>query len=332
MALLGAALGGAVAIALLALYGAADIGRALVDAGWGVLAFVAFHLTQIAFSSLAWKAVLPARSAPGVLAFLQLRWIREAVNALLPVAQIGGEIVGARVLAARGVTLSLAGASVTVDLTLEVATQIAFTLLGLGLLIHRPGQEVTAWMIGGAAASAGAVALFVLAQRMGVFGVVERGLIRFSRTAGWQGLGDVRGLHDAIVSLYRDPARWCRGGAHHLISWLLGGLEVMLGLHLVGVSVDLRDGIIIESLGQALRTIGFAVPAALGVQEGGYVLVCGLLGISPQAAIELSLLKRIREVALGVPGLIAWQVIERQRLANRAARGRAAQRQSELAP
>jgi hypothetical protein len=77
--------------------------------------------------------------------------------------------------------------------------------------------------------------------------------------------------------------------------------------------------LIIESLGQALRAVGFAIPASLGVQEGGYVLICGLLGISPQAAIELSLLKRIREVALGIPALIAWQVIESRRLVERVA-------------
>jgi hypothetical protein len=71
------------------------------------------------------------------------------------------------------------------------------------------------------------------------------------------------------------------------------------------------------------------VPGALGVQEGGNILVCGLVGIGPQAAIELSLLKRIREVALGVPGLLAWQIFE-GRLALR--RTRTAPRPSELLP
>jgi hypothetical protein len=52
------------------------------------------------------------------------------------------------------------------------------------------------------------------------------------------------------------------------------------------------------------------VPGALGIQEGGYIVVCGLLGISPQQAIEVSLLRRIREVILGVPGLLAWHRLE----------------------
>ena len=91
----------------------------------------------------------------------------------------------------------------------------------------------------------------------------------------------------------------------------------MLALYVLGVAIDLREGLIIESLGQALRAVGFAVPGSLGVQEGGYILVCGLLGVGPQAAIELSFLKRIREVALGIPGLIGWQIIEGRQLASR---------------
>jgi len=69
--------------------------------------------------------------------------------------------------------------------------------------------------------------------------------------------------------------------------------------------------------GALLRRARFsfaAVQRALRDTELVQILICGLLGISPQAAIELSLLKRIREVALGVPALVAWQIIESRRL------------------
>ena len=86
----------------------------------------------------------------------------------------------------------------------------------------------------------------------------------------------------------------------------------MAALFVLGHPVGLRSALIIESLGQAFRSLGFAVPGALGVQEGGLILVCGLLGIGPQGAIELSLLKRVRELALGIPALAAWLWIERR--------------------
>ena len=95
-----------------------------------------------------------------------------------------------------------------------------------------------------------------------------------------------------------------------MVSWLLGGVEVCLALHFLGHDVGIVPGLIIESLGQALKAVGFAVPGALGVQEGGYIVICRIFGLSPEVAIALSLMKRLREVGLGVPGLLAWHRAE----------------------
>ena len=315
---LGGSLGLALALALGGYYGFAEIASGLGDAGWGIVAVIAFHPLQMVFSALAWRSLVPTHPTPRLVAVGIARWIREAVNNLLPVAQIGGEFVGARLLRQSGVPLAAGGASVTVDLTMEMMSQIGFTLLGLALLVpslHEP--RIVPWAIGGTALAGGVVILFIAAQRSGFFHLVERGLVRLAVRAGWSSLGEITGLHSAIVALYAAPARLGRAFGYHLLSWLLGGLEVMLALHFVGVAVDFREGLIIESVGQALRAVGFAIPASLGVQEGGYVLACGLLGISPQAAIELSLLKRIREVALGVPALALWQFVETRRLVGR---------------
>ena len=313
---LGAAFGLALMLALGGHYGFAEIAGGLRAAGWGVLAVIALHPLQIIFSALGWQALLLRQPVPRLIVFVNLRWIREAVNNLLPVAQIGGEFVGARLLRQRGVPLAAGGASVTVDLTMEMLSQIIFTLLGLALLI--PGlnePRIVPWTIGAIAVAAAVVFVFFAAQRFGLVHLIEQGLVRLAeRGPAWSSLREIAGLHRAIVALYAAPARVGWSCGCHLIAWLLGGLEVMLGLHFVGVSVDFREGLIIESLGQASRAVGFFIPASLGIQEGGCLLACGLFGISPQAAIELSLLKRIREVALGLPGLIVWQIIEVRRL------------------
>ena len=121
-------------------------------------------------------------------------------------------------------------------------------------------------------------------------------------------------------------------GFHHLTSWLIGGIEVIVALHVVGVDIGLGQGLLIESIGQAMRTVGFAIPGSLGIQEGGYILVCGLVGIGPQSAIELSVLKRVREVVLGVPGLVAWHWLEGRQLAWRADLACQPKKSSEVAP
>ena len=70
----------------------------------------------------------------------------------------------------------------------------------------------------------------------------------------------------------------------------------------------------IESLIDAVRGAAFAVPGALGAQEGGLIVLCALFGIPPDQALALSLVKRVADLALGLPGLLAWQIAEGRRL------------------
>jgi uncharacterized membrane protein YbhN (UPF0104 family) len=118
------------------------------------------------------------------------------------------------------------------------------------------------------------------------------------------------GQHDSLIGCYRSPSRLAWSALWQMISWLLGGVEVCLALHFLGHDVGIVRRLIIESLGQALKAVGFAVPGALGVQEGGYIVICRIFGLSPEMAIALSLMKRLREVGLGMPALLAWHRTE----------------------
>lgn len=313
-AAIGTLAGLALAAWLLVSFGVGDILALLARAGWGIGAVVLFHLVQILFSALAWRAIAgPTVPQPSLGEYMVLRWIREGVNNLLPVAQIGGEVVAARLLRRRGVPLAQAVAGSVGDLTMEMLTQIAFTLLGLGLLILLVGESgVSGYVLGGLGLAAVGAAGFVAAQWFGLAGWIERGIMKLSGSFGWAPLGEIVGLDAAIRGIYRHPGRAGRACFHHSVSWLLGGVEVCLALHLLGTDVGLSagglaEGVVIEALGQALKATGFAVPGALGVAEGGYVVVCHLFGLSPEVAIALGLIKRLREVGLGVPALLAWQ-------------------------
>ena len=98
-----------------------------------------------------------------------------------------------------------------------------------------------------------------------------------------------------------------------MAAWVVGAGEVWLALWLLGEPVPVLDAVAFEAIGQTARALGFAVPAGLGVQEGGYVLAGRALGISGEAALTVSLVRRGRELLLGVPGLVAWQVAEGRR-------------------
>jgi hypothetical protein len=70
----------------------------------------------------------------------------------------------------------------------------------------------------------------------------------------------------------------------------------------------------VESLVYVVRTITFFVPMGFGAIEGGYVAVGALFGLSPEFALALSLIKRVRDIAIGLPALALWQVMEGRRL------------------
>jgi hypothetical protein len=46
------------------------------------------------------------------------------------------------------------------------------------------------------------------------------------------------------------------------------------------------------------------------VQEGGFILVGGALGLDPSTCLALAAARRIRDLLVFVPGLIAWQFAE----------------------
>ena len=314
-ALFATLIGLAILVYLVMSNGGAAIETAIASAGFGILWVIAAHFPQSLFSSLGWRAVVASERVPPASTFFGFRLIRESINALLPVGQVGGEFVNVRLLGQRGVPLSSAGASLAVDKTLEIVSQIVFTLLGMALLMLDPAQaDMIHWIGGSLAVAIVVIAAFIVAQRFGLFRLLEQGLLKLARKQQWKGAEGLAGLHDEIIRLYKSPRRLAWGTLLHLVSWALGGVEIWAALHVLGIDVDARGALIIESLGQAFKSIGFAIPGALGVQEGGLILACSLIGVNAQGAIELSLLKRIRELSLGIPGLLAWQWIEGKRL------------------
>jgi putative membrane protein len=209
----------------------------------------------------------------------------------------------------------MAGASTIVDLTAELLSQIAFTLFGLALFLAvYPGRGMETSLLVGLAISAGVVVGFILAQRHGLFGLLERMPERLDLKWAWKALPTAESVQTGIGRIYRHHWRILTGSGLHLAGWLVGASEAWVGLWFMGHALSWSDALILESLAFALRTAAFVVPARLGVQEGGYVVIGALFGLSPEIALGLSLLKRAREIATGVPCLIIWQGLEARRL------------------
>lgn len=311
---LGAVAGMLAAVVIVGWYGLGAVGGALALAGWtGLAAMAIYHFVPLASCALAWRALFE-QSPVSLAAFVWSRWLRDSGSDLLALVPGGGEMLGIRALKLAGVELGEATASTVVDVTVEMLAQIAFTVLGLAILLDRPAGPLVPWTLLGLAAIVPLAAALVFAQRLGLIGLLERLADKLAAGCGWTALVAVGSLETRVHAIYRNRGAIARAGAAHFVAWIVGVGEAGIGLAMMGVRPGFGSLLVLESLTFAIRTAAFFVPAAAGVQEGGYVLLGGALGIAPEFALALSLLKRGRELLLGAAALLLWNVIESRRM------------------
>ncbi|HTL63869.1 MAG TPA: lysylphosphatidylglycerol synthase domain-containing protein [Pseudolabrys sp.] len=316
----------ALVVYLIVYSGAGEVANAMLVVGWWLVPITAYHIVPMLFSALSWRQLLPSATRPDVVSITWIRWIRESINSLLPVANIGGDIASARLAHLRGVSGPQAAASMIVDTTVGVVTQMAFVIAGVALLVLRPtgdaAFEVVAGVLIGVGALVAAVTAFVLLQHKNMFARFAK-LARNMLPEKWltHFAGSASDVDDAVVSAYRTgPAFW-RANVLRLIGWAAGAGEVWLVTWCLGQSLSAADAFILESLSSGVRAAAFMVPAALGVQEGGLVLFGALFGLPAEIGLVISLSKRVRELLLGLPGLFFWYWIEGHYLLRRNGRG-----------
>jgi putative membrane protein len=266
--------------------------------------------------AIAWWVLFPNSDRLSLWQLFWMRWIGESVSTLVPSAAVGGDVVRARLATLHGASVPNAAASVLVDITLGVFVQIAFTLAGLALIVSVTGHEgcVRPTLIG---ALLGVIAIvgFYIVQRLGMFRFIGVIISRLANSSDWHSLiNSGQTLDRTIRTLYarrRGVIGCCVWTAASLV---LGSGEIWIALHAIGLQATLINALIFQSVILTIRSAMFPVPGALGVQEGGYVVVGNLLGIPGDAAFALSLIARVRELILGIPGLITWQLFEARRL------------------
>ena len=79
---------------------------------------------------------------------------------------------------------------------------------------------------------------------------------------------------------------------------------------LLGAHIDYIGALGIEALLHAALASAILVPGYAGVQEAAYTGVGALFGQPAEMSLAVSLLRRARDVALGVPILVVWQALE----------------------
>lgn len=284
-------------------------------AGLGLAWLAIYYTLPLLFAAGSWWWLFPPRQGPRALHATYATWVGLAVNWLLPVAQIGGELVKTWLVVDRGAATDSALASAVVDKTVQVATQVVFTIVGLALLSahYAPGNLIVGTVAGMGALAVGTLLFYRLQQR-GMFQLSARILERFLSSARADRINaNAQAVDEAVRAAYRRRTRLMAAFALRLaFRFVLVG-EIMLAAWLLGMELTLLDALVIESLVQAARAGAFLIPGGLGAQDGALVVLGLALGLPAEGALAIALCKRVRELLVGLPALGLWQLEHHRR-------------------
>jgi putative membrane protein len=307
-------LGVAGATILIGWFGFGRVAQSIMSVGAGAFALYAgWQLAVFILLGIAWWVLAP--SVPSQLpTFMWGRMVRDSAGSCLPFSQLGGYVMGARAITLQGVSASTATISTVVDVTAEFVAQILFLVVGLAIVLAQ-GRGLTSTTpieIGLAAA----LIAFVIALR------TQRHIaplfVKFGRRILGQWFAsepDQRAASEAeLKGMYGNTAAITIGTLLHLAGWFAKGAGNWIAFRMLGAPIDLASAVAIEALLHAVLAVAFIVPGYAGIQEASYASLGALFGAPPEISLSVSILRRARDLALGIPILLLWQFAEVRRL------------------
>jgi len=299
---------------LVGYFGFASVAQAVLSSQWATALVVLARAVALAGCGIGWWCLLtPKGPSPHV--FIALRFIREAINGLFPFAVVGGDIIGARLLSHFGVAMSLAVASVLVDIFVQVVSLLIYVGVGIAIVLDVPGPHrlstVTFVMM---AVALPAVGGFFLALNFGAFDPVVRWLVDFGEKRRWSVFAHVVDLGDRLQMIWRNHLGLSAALFVHVVTVFFGAVEVWIAFYFMGHPVSVAAAIAIESIGQGGKAAAFMLPGGIGVQDGTLIAAAAIFGVPVEVALAMALIKRVPDLVLGIPSLLLWQGLEGRRL------------------
>ena len=303
----GAMVGVALLVLLAVRIDLAAMVHVLTLAGWPLLWLLPYRAFYFLPYALGWAILLRGVKGASNAGLGYLFWVatvREAIDRLLPVASVGGGVVGVRLLRWRGLPAAQVGASIIVEILLTLFAIYLFFVVGVLLLFHgadgiREHSRLLLALVATLPVPLGTAWLLRYGSRF-LLGLVGANSLSENVASLDRAIRAILGRHRALLVT----------GLLQFVGVLSGSFEIWFVLRLFDHPVDWRAAIVVESLTQAVRHIAFVIPAGLGVQEAALVVFGRTFGIDAELALAVSMAKRVREVLLGVASLLSWQWME----------------------
>lgn len=284
----------------------------------GFLLLALAHIPTLATLGLCWALLGGEVQGVRAIRFVWGRLVRDASSVLLPFSTVAGYLLGVRAVVLAGVSGAQASISGLIDIVVEQTAKAPYMVASIACLLSlAPGARLAPPALGLLVVTIGLTAAAAFRWdwvRVQLVKVV----VRISRL--WPGAESQNASVEAALSaaLAQRSRLWIGLGLQ-LAGWFMGAAEAWLALRLVGAPIGYAEAVAIDGVYAAVRAFAFLVPAAVGVQEGGYVALCGIFGVDAPTALAFSLLCRARDVVISAPALLAWQFLEHERRRSRPA-------------
>jgi uncharacterized membrane protein YbhN (UPF0104 family) len=262
---------------------------------WALVILPLFFAWNLA-ASVGWGALLRATSpgaAPTALRLSLMRIQSQAINLVVPLGGMGGDVARSAMLAQQGASWSAGATSVVLDSMSSVVAGLLFSVVGIAF--HY------------AALPGGASSLVALCALAGLLGVLLYAApMLAARAARVEAIGSragavLRTLADAPAAL-RSATR--RSIGWHLLERMLMAAEIWLITWGLGTSLTLSQVLFASAVMTAFTIVLFFIPGQLGAAEGGLSLAFLALGLPPALGLSAALVRRARMLLVMCAGLI----------------------------
>ena len=306
-------------IGLLAWQGFRDVFQLLLASGWYLLLLPLVWFPVLLPATQGWLQLFKPGSRPSFGHGLLATWMGRAVNNLLPVASIGGEVVKARLVLIWGAGGVDAAASVMVDKAVQAMALAWWAFTGALLLALLPGDSaIVPYAVGGIVFLVFSAVGLVILQRLGMLGALAKLAGKLVKHDSWENVTFSATEVDRLVrELYSDKLNILIATLYRLASLALHTIELWLACYLLGQPIGVVEALMLRSLTATLSDLAFIIPNAYGVQEGAFIIIGALVGFDPEFSLALSLALRVRDLIFDPAGLLTLHQVESHRYFNR---------------
>ncbi len=279
----------------------------------GFMAVLGVHALSFLCDVVLWQRSFPdQRLTRGRwLMFYRIRLVGEAWNNALPLATVGGEPLKAHLLKALyGIDYVASGTAFLIAKTANLVALVGFLAIGFACMLGDPRfAAFYQWTAGlGLAAFAIACGLLWFAQQGRLAQGIERlapGSLHDSPRLA-RALNVIQRFDAALVDGYRQsPRHMATLLLLAFATWVAGIFEIQIILNAVGHPVSSTDAWIVEAAAQLVRAAAFFVPAGVGVVDGSFVLIVGIVTGSTPLGMLVAIVRRARDVVWIGLGFVA---------------------------